>query len=143
MRFAYSRHMCSNNIKLWQVYLWIPDISKAISFEYYRRVFKGFQEISGKSASGERESGWDSLWGKYECALPSDYLNASGFRIKTFSTLAMYQEWDKNYYYKLLNRKICLFKFVWALNFLIIYQIDKRNATFTDFPLLAPHKSSP
>ena len=29
--------------------------------------------LSFNEISSENESGWDSLWGKYECSLPQDY----------------------------------------------------------------------
>ena len=33
-----------------------------------------FSEISGQDPlTGERETGWDSLWEKYECSIPVDY----------------------------------------------------------------------
>ena len=33
-----------------------------------------FNEISGEDPiTGQAESGWDSLWAKYECSIPSDF----------------------------------------------------------------------
>ena len=37
-----------------------------------------FNEITGvDSKTGESESGWDSLWAKYECSIPKDYKNGN------------------------------------------------------------------
>ena len=33
--------------------------------------------LSFNEISSENESGWDSLWGKYECSIPQDYKEES------------------------------------------------------------------
>ena len=41
-------------------------------------TISAFNEISGVDAkTGETESGWDSLWAKYECSIPKDYKNGN------------------------------------------------------------------